>query len=442
MTGKLDKEALMEQLNMLDELENYEEVEKMEEKRRAIRSKQSTLADQIIKNKDDLLDIHSDAWDKLREANNETMGQILYTREALGDVRVLASLGRSLHDKALRLDDSSKRINFKDFIVRIKDLFTGHREDHDDDDDEDMELHEDDEGGAGRRRRGGRAVRSAESGEVFDWSRLGADAGQLFTTTFPASIMLGPLGKPPKIRLQREVKPRAKEDKTKKMVVEDVDQDDDDDDGNKKEFNEATFARIDIQERILGKYKEQNKKIDLVSFLVDPEDQVQTIENFFDYAFLIKEKATMEAIDKITGIPTINPAAKEKLEEKESKQLVLSLNMKELQQLAQLVRDGEFVDEDEDENENENENEDNASSPVRRNNSSSSSSKKRKVWSQLHREDQLYSTANVHAQAELLLELEQEAKKKAAERKKARKESEKEEKMREKEAKKAMKATA
>ena len=51
----------------------------------------------------------------------------------------------------------------------------------------------------------------------------------------------------------------------------------------------------------------------------------QTVENFFDYAFLIKEQSTSQKIDKATGLPVIKPAHREMLAEKESKQLVLQV---------------------------------------------------------------------------------------------------------------------
>ena len=157
-------------------------------------------------------------------------------------------------------------------------------------------------------------------------------------------MMFGPLGKPPKVRVAPERVARPVADNSRVEVAEEVVQDEEDEeDGeavNEKEFNEATFARIDHQEKVLREFRDKGEDAELISFLVDPLDQVQTVENF-DYAFLIKEKFTSEKIDKTTGLPVIKPTHRELLAEKENKQLVLSLNMQELKELALMREQGE-----------------------------------------------------------------------------------------------------
>ena len=419
------KEAMAEAMIALDTMTDAAEVDKMEAERRAIRKNQSALKDKFKTNKDDVLDIQNKAWNEIRTANNETKQGILYTREALGDVRILADLSKSLHTKAIRLDDNSKRINFKDFVIRIKALFKGKQ--YGEAEEEYEEPEDDEEAAASKRKRRGGVIRDNSGGaSEFDWCTLGADVGALFTTPFPATMMLGPLGKPPKVRVVKERQAPARKDNSKVITAEEVVQDSDDDeeeeigeDGKpkeKKEFNEATFARINNQVEVLSDLKKTGRShLQLVPFLVDTDDQVQTVENFFDYAFLIKEKATKQKLDKSTGLPVIQTAEREQLEEKESRQLVLSLNMRELKELAKLVKEEEGLESD-DEESNDNGN----------GKSSSSSSKKRRRVT-LHRDHVLYQTDSVHDQADLILEMEARSKERAKARRKERQAAEKEE---------------
>ena len=69
---------------------------------------------------------------------------------------------------------------------------------------------------------------------------------------------------------------------------------------------------------------------------------MQTIENFFDYAFLVKNKRVVEEMGKSDGLPYGLPADPGKVVEKYgqgSSQLILSLGIKELRELAQLLPD-------------------------------------------------------------------------------------------------------
>ncbi len=417
---KFDKEALIEKVVANDGVEDGAEMAEIDATRRMIRKKQSDLQDELVKNKDELLDIRSEAHDKIRNEMNECQASILYTREALGDVRVLSSLGKNLHTKAIRLDDNSKRLNFKDFVIRLKGLFKGHQ--HGGEEEYYGEPEEDDEEAtrpSKRKRPRGGAIRNNDADSTpFDWCTLGADVGALFTTTFPATMMLGPLGKPPKVRVAAERAARPVKDNSEVAVAEELIQDEDDDEDSetgekdKAEFNEATFARIDHQEKVLRELRDKGEDTGLISFLVDPHDQVQTVENFFDYAFLIKEQSTSQKIDKATGLPVIKPAHREMLAEKESKQLVLSMNMQELKELAAIMQEHEEAGINS-----------NGGSGLINNSSSngsrSNSPKKRKVLS-LHRDDALYKTSDVHQQTALIQEIEAKSKERLAAKRKAR----------------------
>jgi hypothetical protein len=68
---------------------------------------------------------------------------------------------------------------------------------------------------------------------------------------------------------------------------------------------------------------------------VDPLDKVQTVENFFDFAFLIQNKSVVE--DVVDGLP--EAIAVSNLTNDVKKQLVISLNMKELSKVCELLKE-------------------------------------------------------------------------------------------------------
>ncbi len=73
---------------------------------------------------------------------------------------------------------------------------------------------------------------------------------------------------------------------------------------------------------------------------MDKSNPVQTIENFFDYAFLVKSKRVVEEVGKLDGLPYGLPADPGKVVEKYgqgSSQLILSLGIKELREVADLL---------------------------------------------------------------------------------------------------------
>jgi hypothetical protein len=112
-----------------------------------------------------------------------------------------------------------------------------------------------------------------------------------------------------------------------------------------------------------------NSSSDLLGILVNPRDNVQTIENFFDFSFLIKDKRVGQDLLQ-DGIPSYTIINVESLNEgllpNERKQMVLSIGMRDLRLLAGLLsRDAEHS---------------------------------------LHRDDALYSAANAHEQAKIITE--------------------------------------
>lgn len=401
---KEKQKALVKKMMEIDEIDNEEENEVMEAKRRAIRQKQADLDTKIDASMEDLLDLKKDTWDLIRDENNAVTEEIIYTREAIADLKVTNKLGRSLLTKAMRLDDSSKRLNYKDFVIRLKGLFNaaaGNNGNADEDEEEAEEEEAAASSSAAAARKRKRNAAAAKEEPQFSWSRLGKDVGALFKSAPHATMMLGPLGKPSKVRKVTEKVAREKIGNVALAKPEDIVQEVDEEED--KEFNEATFKRIDVQMNLILEKSKKSQSLPLLPLLFDAEDQVQTVENFFDYAFLIKEKAVAQKVEKETkggsGLPMIIAAPKEKLQELEVKQHVLSLNMKELKELAELCKDGSYGYDGEEE--------DGVTASQGKGKSSSSGSgngngHKQRRNSVLHRTDELYTLEDPFKQAELL----------------------------------------
>ena len=240
-----NKEAMVEAIAAIDKTDNAAEVVEMEAKRRAIRKKQSDMLDDMIKKNDELLEIDNGAWENYCEENNKMLSGIVYTREALGDVRTVSTLIKNVHTKAIRLDDNSRRLNFKDFAICLKGLFKGR---HQGDDDEQPDALEDDGdaavGPSKRKRSREVAIRDDDGGGPFDWCALGADVGTLFTTTIPATMMFGPLGKPPKVRVAPERVARPVADNSRVEVAEEVVQDEEDEEDGEATKKNLTKPRL------------------------------------------------------------------------------------------------------------------------------------------------------------------------------------------------------
>lgn len=246
-----------------------------------------------------------------------------YVRESFNDVKNLHELAHIACKQAYRLEELNNQYDLEHILDGIK--YLGH---------------------------------SDEDGE-FSWIQIGRQLSCLFRSVPPIKMMLGSIDKEPKSRKQTIKKAKQNSEHLATTVPSEIIQSQND---NKIEMNEAT------NERIHHLYTSIHEKgDDLLQLLINPQDNVQTIENFFDFSFLIKDKRVMESLDE-NGIPyayKTNPHALTKSEDTNRKQMILSLNMKDLTEIAQLLQD---------------------------------EGKAHK----LHRDDELYSAIDAHEQADIV----------------------------------------
>ena len=64
---------------------------------------------------------------------------------------------------------------------------------------------------------------------------------------------------------------------------------------------EATVKRQRILKEIVAEVSENKRPFNILELLVDPEDDVQTVENLFDFSFLLKEKRVVIDVSNETG---------------------------------------------------------------------------------------------------------------------------------------------
>eukprot|EP01034_Spumella_vulgaris_P027263 gene27263-33957_t len=173
----------------------------------------------------------------------------------------------------------------------------------------------------------------------FSWSKFGKDVGQIVNNAPVFNCMLGPISK--EIKVRKAIVRREKEDMSgTAQKPEEISQGQDDD----KDGDEATNERLKVlHNKIMevmphadGTEGEQ-QVFDLFKLLVDPADNVQTIENIFDLSFLIKEKKVLT--DFTVGehgirTPVVFGIDQNKMHESglgtDKKQMILSVNMQDL----------------------------------------------------------------------------------------------------------------
>lgn len=291
------------------------------------------MDDKIASQREDLISGKKE-FSEFREECNNLFGSVVGAREQHNDVAIVRKLADVVKSKIQLMDNVARRYNINDFNLRIKTTYV-------------------DEVG------------------TFSWSLLGQDIGVLSKLTPGISTFYGPIIRQETVR--KEKAQRKTSERLVEVKPENVIQDEDD-------ICEATNERL-IKLITLTKdksYKSSNsdtsgssssgnkEKFNLFELLVDPDDMVQTVENFFDFSYLVKEKRILFDRDRDTGIPMA--IANEPDQQASTKnQMVLTMNMKDMKVLHKLLKDKSST----------------ATHP-------------------LHRDDVLYSASDVHEQANYL----------------------------------------
>jgi hypothetical protein len=280
--------------------------------RRALRTLMREHHEYILDNRDALSKIGATEYKDARSKTNALFKQLEYNREQFIDAITLKEIARAADAQTVALDDMSRRYDFGGLCSSICTTYeTSH--------------------------------------QGIDWSTLGKDVGNLFRGIPVQSFMLGPLSKyfKPRAATQR----RHKIDKVIDEIVRPDEffqaQNKDNGNGNGKGVNaEATNERIDHLLKHLMSDNETTfakqyirKRLNVLNTLVDPCDTVQTVENFFDFAFLIKDQRVMQKLTSAGDVEAVY-VEPEKLDDNwatNRKQMVLSMNIPDLKLLGDLL---------------------------------------------------------------------------------------------------------
>jgi len=259
-----------------------------------------------------LEDGDTELFNEIRARNNKAFADVGHTREGTMDAAINLELAHAMFKRSEKLDDLSRRIHFEEFALCL--------------------------------------TKTYRFDGKFCWRSLGQDVGKLFMRPTPLVTMLGSMDKPEKVRMAAQKRvPREKlvETRPEELIQEGpkkvVGADGTIEGEEEEECNEATYARITAQDRKIDALTKGTQHVSMLKMLVDEKDHVQTVENFFDFAFLIKDKK----VEFCEDVETKQPKAKHQhninsdSSNRESQQLVLSLNMKDVKRLAAaLAREG------------------------------------------------------------------------------------------------------
>jgi hypothetical protein len=237
----------------------------------------------------EMSDITKSKFQAMNENLNETFKQISHPRELTLDAVGMKILSHSLKSQALKLSDLSKQYNYENFVTKLQDYY-----------------HIIDE-------------RGHSHPDSIDWTGLGNDVFKLLSSPVPLTTMVGPFQREEKQRkIGQKKKISQNEDDSKQFLPEKpqeiIQNGEENDDKNEatnqrvkrllscvRDFTDDVYNKKDGKIRRKTSQDEEGHKdfdvmtanenevgFDLLKLLVDPTDDVQTIENFFDFSFLIK----------------------------------------------------------------------------------------------------------------------------------------------------------
>ena len=286
-----------------DDLEDETPLQRAQ--RRELRKEQRKLLDSVHDNFEKIADKNSSTFDDLRQETNRLFGLANKTREQHNDALIFQQLSKGLKKMTASTSNLSARYNFSGFKDKLWEQY------------EDKEL---------------------ERFKSINWVVLGEDVGSFMRTPGNVTTFFGPLLREEKVRKESQ-RTKKREDDVIELRPEELIHDEEDD------INEATNERFKILEGILKKnlnsFTETNdvEINNLIKILVDPTSSVQTIENFFDFSFMIKnKKARIFEHKSCTGLLGAMLDDEVGDEANEKNQAVLSMNMKHLGHLQELMK--------------------------------------------------------------------------------------------------------
>lgn len=292
---------------------NDEQVEKNNADRRNLRAAQRLIMDIIAVKGEEAVNIETDTFDQLRQKTNLVFDereriQAHVTREHHNDAVLMRELSHIVRKQAATLQSVSRLYSFERFASCIR-----------------------------------RDFQNPASPIGIDWVALGDDVGSFFLPQAELDTMLGPMSKEKKVRIAAARKSKQHYDEVNPDTIINTNED-----GNCDEATNERYKKLlDISERMSsskGKGGDPDRTYNLMCLLANRKDNVQTVENLFDFAFAIKDKRAMMSYQMDPECSTKMPHAihheldaTSVAENAQKKQMVLSVKMAELTELRQLL---------------------------------------------------------------------------------------------------------
>lgn len=238
-----------------------------EEERRRLRLEQRQLLHRIEERATELTSLASKAFEEERSRNNKLFKKVRYTRELGNDGENMAAISELATKRSAQLARSVSRYS----AHRVADCLQ-----------RDYGSHSD-----------------------GIWLSLGRDVSALFRTVPRLDFMCGALQKPDKVKkpIQRKHRVAADMDDVEETQYETVDYSERQDAAAKK-HEEATNQRLQHLLGELDKLGARQSPIDIMRLCVNPHSFHQTVENFFDLSFLVKDSKAGINLHTDSGLPT------------------------------------------------------------------------------------------------------------------------------------------
>jgi hypothetical protein len=274
--------------------------------RENLRKRQRDVLEVITSNRHAIGDVKSTAFRDIRAANNQLEREVRYVRESVLDVVNLKEISKAASKQATALTVVTQAVTADKLIRELRSKFRGR---------------DDAEGSDGD----------------FDWAKLGRMVSSMFAAVPPVDFLLGPIGKAVAGKKERQRRVRDEDGDAETVRPEDVTE-------KNEELVEATQQRLASLSARLATLSQaagvdgKIGKVEFFSTLVNPKSFTQTVENIFDFSFLLKQGHVGLSVED--GAPKIEPfsarEAKDDDADQKSTQLVVSFTPADMRRAAKL----------------------------------------------------------------------------------------------------------
>eukprot|EP00510_Aplanochytrium_minuta_P004130 CAMPEP_0184007290 /NCGR_PEP_ID=MMETSP0954-20121128/1238_1 /TAXON_ID=627963 /ORGANISM="Aplanochytrium sp, Strain PBS07" /LENGTH=331 /DNA_ID=CAMNT_0026286077 /DNA_START=70 /DNA_END=1065 /DNA_ORIENTATION=+ len=255
--------------------------------RALLRKGQRELQEFVQKKQAELADFNSDVADQAFQRIQKQHDECKSTREACVDSTIFRGLSNHTSKQAVQLGLNSNSITWTHFLKGLK-------------------------------------HGASTDGVSIDWESLGQSTSVFFNTPIGVNFMIGPLSVP-----KRVINQNAQRQRRKATVAEKPATIKHEESKNAKKTEHEKFQKFLCS-------KLESGKQGMFDFLFNPKSFTQTVENIFEFSFLVKDGWSSISVDQneLSAQPVVeyqNPH--EDRRKTSEKQTILSFNMNDFENL-------------------------------------------------------------------------------------------------------------